>query len=84
MTNILSAPKGTHDILPEDTPTWRLIESVSREVMENCIAAAGRAPSGANHQPWFFGLVGDPGLKREIRLAAEEEERAFYGGRAGP
>jgi len=58
-------------------------QPVPREVMENCIAAAGRAPSGANHQPWFFGLVGDPGLKREIRLAAEEEERAFYGGRAG-
>ena len=58
-------------------------QPVPREVMENCIAAAGRAPSGANHQPWFFGLVGDPALKREIRLAAEEEERAFYGGRAG-
>ena len=56
---------------------------VPREVMENCIAAAGRAPSGANHQPWFFGLVGDPQVKRLIRLAAEEEERAFYAGRAG-
>lgn len=58
-------------------------QPVPRDVVENCIAAAGRAPSGANHQPWFFGLVGDPGLKREIRLAAEEEERAFYEGRAG-
>ncbi len=58
-------------------------KTVPREVMENCIAAAGRAPSGANHQPWFFCLVGDPVLKREIRFAAEEEERAFYGGRAG-
>lgn len=56
---------------------------VPQEVMESCIATAGRAPSGANHQPWFFGLVGDPALKRDIRLAAEEEERAFYGGRAG-
>ncbi len=56
---------------------------VPQAVMEACIAAAGRAPSGANHQPWFFGLVGDPAVKREIRLAAEEEERAFYAGRAG-
>lgn len=56
---------------------------IPQEVMEACIAAAGRAPSGANHQPWFFGLVGDPALKREIRKAAEEEERAFYAGRAG-
>lgn len=35
MTTVLSAPKGTHDILPGETPTWRWIESVAREVMEN-------------------------------------------------
>ena len=35
MTQTLSAPKGTHDTLPDDTPTWRRIESVSRQVMEN-------------------------------------------------
>ncbi len=58
-------------------------QPVPREVIERCIEAAGRAPSGANHQPWFFGLVGDPAVKRDIRLAAEEEERAFYAGRAG-
>lgn len=58
-------------------------EPVPQEIMEACIAAAGRAPSGANHQPWHFCLVGDKNLKHEIRLAAEEEERAFYEGRAG-
>ncbi len=58
-------------------------QPVPREILENCIAAAGRAPSGANHQPWFFGLVGDAAVKRRIRIAAEEEERAFYAGRAG-
>lgn len=57
-------------------------EPVPLEVMEHCIAAAGRAPSGANHQPWHFVLVGDGTVKSEIRAAAEEEERAFYGGRA--
>ena len=57
-------------------------EPVPRDVMEHCIAAAGRAPSGANHQPWHFALVGDAAVKKEIRTAAEEEERAFYGGRA--
>ncbi|GJL93796.1 MAG: oxidoreductase [Hyphococcus sp.] len=57
-------------------------EPVPLEVIEHCISAAGRAPSGANHQPWHFCVVGDPALKKEIRLAAEEEERAFYGGRA--
>ena len=56
---------------------------ISREVIEACIRAAGSAPSGANHQPWHFVCISDPTIKREIRLAAEEEERAFYGGRAG-
>jgi iodotyrosine deiodinase len=58
-------------------------QPVPRQVVETCIAAAGRAPSGANHQPWHFCLIGDPAVKREIRLAAEEEERAFYDGRGG-
>ena len=58
-------------------------EPVPREVIENCIAAAGRAPSGANHQPWHFCVIGDAEVKKRIRQAAEEEERAFYEGRAG-
>ena len=43
---------------------------------------AGLAPSGANMQPWHFEIVGSPEVKKEIRLAAEKEERDFYGGRA--
>jgi nitroreductase len=56
---------------------------VPRELIETCIATAGRAPSGANHQPWHFAAIADPALKRQIRQAAEEEERNFYGGAAG-
>ncbi len=56
---------------------------VSRELVEIAIETAGRAPSGANHQPWFFAVVESSGVKRKIREAAEEEERAFYGGKAG-
>lgn len=55
---------------------------VPREVLERCILAAGTAPNGANRQPWRFVAVSDPEVKRRIRHAAEEEERAFYGGRA--
>ncbi|MEL7481516.1 MAG: nitroreductase family protein, partial [Pseudomonadota bacterium] len=55
---------------------------VDRAVIEACVAAAGTAPSGANHQPWFFACVGSAPKKRQIRLAAEAEERAFYEGRA--
>ncbi len=55
---------------------------VSRGIIEECIRAAGTAPNGANHQPWHFVVVSDPGVKARIRVAAEEEERAFYGGGA--
>jgi iodotyrosine deiodinase len=56
---------------------------VAREVIEAAVATAGRAPSGANHQPWFFAAISDPGLKARIRAEAEEEEKRFYDGAAG-
>jgi len=55
---------------------------VSRATIERLVEAAGTAPSGANKQPWRFVAVCDPQLKRRIRIAAEEEERAFYTRRA--
>lgn len=55
---------------------------VPREVIESCLLAAGTAPNGANRQPWYFVVVCNPDIKRAIREAAEEEERAFYGGGA--
>ena len=55
---------------------------VPAEIIAACVQAAGQAPSGANMQPWHFEVVGDPALKKEIRLAAEEEERQFYMRRA--
>lgn len=55
---------------------------VPRDIIENCLRAAGTAPSGANQQPWHFVVVSDPHIKRQIREAAEAEERAFYSGRA--
>jgi iodotyrosine deiodinase len=57
-------------------------KSVARNVLENAIRAAGSAPSGANMQPWHFVAVSCPELKTKIRVAAEEEERAFYEHRA--
>lgn len=55
---------------------------VPREVIEDCIRAAGTAPSGANLQPWHFVVVNSAEIKQKIRAGAEEEERAFYGGKA--
>ena len=56
---------------------------VPEAVIAACIAAAGTAPSGANHQPWHFAAIANPAMKARIRAAAEEEERAFYQGGAG-
>jgi iodotyrosine deiodinase len=53
---------------------------VAQDVIETCVAAAGTAPSGANHQPWHFVAISDPDIKQQIRDAAEEEERKFYSG----
>ena len=55
---------------------------VPKEIIESCVLTAGSAPSGANHQPWFFACAGSDDIKKQIRKAAEEEERAFYAGRA--
>lgn len=57
-------------------------EPVARELIEYAIRTAGSAPSGAHQQPWTFVAVANAELKARLRQAAEEEERAFYNGRA--
>jgi iodotyrosine deiodinase len=55
---------------------------VPREVIEDCIRAAGTSPNGANMQPWHFAVVSDQAIKRRIRIEAEKEEYEFYHHRA--
>lgn len=55
-------------------------EPVPRTVIERMIETASTAPSGAHMQPWTFVVIGDAAVKRRIRVAAEEEERANYQG----
>ncbi|NDV61903.1 nitroreductase family protein [Puniceicoccales bacterium CK1056] len=69
----LSARRSVRDFSTDPIPEG---------VLEDAIRSAGTAPNGANQQPWHFAVVRDPEIKRKIRLAAEEEERAFYNGRA--
>jgi iodotyrosine deiodinase len=57
---------------------------VPREVIEDCLRAAGTAPSGANMQPWHFVAVSDPAVKRRVRTEAEKEEHEFYHHKATP
>jgi iodotyrosine deiodinase len=55
---------------------------VPREIIEECLRAAGTAPNGANMQPWHFVVVSDPDAKKQIRDGAEKEEHEFYERRA--
>jgi nitroreductase len=55
---------------------------VPEEIVVNAIKTAATAPSGANKQPWHFALIKDAAIKKQIRIEAEAEERAFYEERA--
>lgn len=72
----------------EELATRRSVRDFSAEplpegVLDECLRAAGLAPSGANRQPWTFVVVTDPALKARIRAAAEEEEKKLYEERIG-
>jgi len=56
--------------------------SVPIGIVKNAVKTAASAPSGANKQPWHFVIVQDPIVKKEIRRAAEKEEKEFYSHRA--
>jgi nitroreductase len=56
-------------------------KSVPKEVIEKIIMTASTAPSGANKQPWTFCAVSSPAIKKQIKEAAEEEEKINYSGR---
>ncbi len=71
--NVLASRRTIRDFSAKPVP---------RAIIEACIAAAGTAPSGANHQPWHFVAISNLDVKRKIRIAAEEEEKAFYAGKA--
>lgn len=53
-------------------------DPVPRHLIETAIRSASTAPSGAHRQPWRFVVVGDPEIKRKIRIAAEAEEKKSY------
>jgi len=55
---------------------------VPRTVVEQALLTAGSAPSGANHQPWFFSVIASADARARIRAAAEAEEREFYATKA--
>jgi iodotyrosine deiodinase len=75
LRDLLRRRRSVRDFAPDPVPL---------DLVDAAIEAAASAPSGANRQPWRFVVVGDPGTKRRIREAAEQEEREFYERRATP
>lgn len=51
---------------------------VPRELIERALGVAHTSPSGANRKPWRFVAIDDAAIKREIRIAAEAEEKQSY------
>ena len=65
----IAARRTVRDFSPEPVPF---------SLIENAVRCASLAPSGANRQPWRFVVVADSSVKREIRAAAEAEEKESY------
>jgi nitroreductase len=71
----MRARRTVRDFAPDPVPD---------AVIDAAIEVAASAPSGANMQPWRFVVVRDPDIKRQIREAAEAEERESYERRMPP
>jgi iodotyrosine deiodinase len=79
LANMFERGRSFYDELNQRRTTRHFSsEPVPRELIELAILSAGTAPSGAHRQPWRFVAIDDPELKRQIRLAAEEEELKTY------
>jgi nitroreductase len=78
----MSSRASTFEALMDQRRSVRFFSAdpVPRALVESAIRTASTAPSGAHRQPWTFVAVSDSGLKRQIRVAAEEEERRSYEG----
>ena len=70
------------DILQRRTVRDFSNKPVPVDIITDAVKTASSAPSGANKQPWYFVIVKDPEVKKEIRIAAEKEEKEFYEHRA--
>ena len=70
------------DILKRRTVRDFSDKPVPVDIITDAVKVASSAPSGANKQPWHFVIIKDPEVKKEIRIAAEKEEKEFYEHRA--
>ena len=82
-TELLSESQALLDKMKKRRSVRRFSDKpVPIEVIENAVRIATSAPSGANKEPWTFVTIKDQKVKKEIRIAAEREEKKFYTHRA--
>ena len=83
---MLERARSYHDLMENRRSVRQFSpDPVPKELIELAIATASTSPSGAHRQPWSFVALSAPDIKREIRIAAEAEERTSYeGGRMPP
>lgn len=79
--SILRSEKFLDNMLNRRSVRFFSDKPVSKQIINNIIAVANTAPSGANKQPWTFCAIKNPTLKKQIREAAEQEEYKSYHGR---
>ena len=53
-------------------------ETFPVSIIEDCVRAAGTAPSGANLQPWTYVIVKSSEVKKQIQELVENEEAVNY------
>jgi len=58
-------------------------DDIPENVIEECIRAAGTAPSGAHTQPWHYVCIYNQEDKDAVREIVEDEERVNYEKRMG-
>ena len=88
----ISYTKKTYEIDEMDTRCQHFLEwmetrrtvrefsekPIPERIIEKILLAASTAPSGAHKQPWTFCVVKNPQVKKQIRIAAEKEEKESY------
>jgi iodotyrosine deiodinase len=77
--DMLEKSKSFYDLMENRRSVREFSDrAIPREVIENLIKTASTAPSGAHKQPWTFCVVSNPEVKKQIHIAAEEEELESY------
>jgi len=83
LKEIISKSKEFYKLIKERRSVREFsTNKIDINVIKNAVLSAGTAPNGANLQPWYFVIIKNKKIKKEIRKAAEKEEEEFYSNKA--